>query len=202
MMEDELRCPSCKKFYTDPVLLPCWHSLCLNCAVNIQGPPSDSSAAESIATDSSSVNNGTSTNGSDQEADKLSILSETDSGVVCSSNNSTGSSRPGSYVGTPGNGGGFPPSSGTICLSCPICQKTVFFDDGGANNLPKYKAMQRIVEKYLESKNVKLLCQICEKEPREATIACEQCEVSALLLFFFFNFLHCFESLLRVFDEK
>ncbi|XP_023315165.1 E3 ubiquitin-protein ligase TRIM9 isoform X2 [Trichogramma pretiosum] len=199
-MEDELRCPSCKKLYVEPVLLPCWHSLCLACAVNLQAQPSSVGPAEGSASSTTSSSHESSSNGNghvvgtdnhnghnghngslncDPEADKVSILSETDSGVVCSTSSaaSTGSSRPGSYVGTPGNGGGFPPSGGTLCLSCPVCQKTVFFDDGGANNLPKYKAMQRIVDKYLESKNVKLLCQMCEKEPREATVACEQCEV-------------------------
>lgn len=164
-MEEELRCSVCKELFGEPVLLPCWHALCLGCAVNLQAPPD--SPPEST-TDS------TNAPGSDQEADKLSILSETDSGVVCSST-STGS-RPGSYVGTPGNGG-FPPSGGTLCLSCPVCQKTVYFDEGGAHNLPKYRAMQRIIEKYLESKNIKLQCQMCENEPKDATVACEQCEV-------------------------
>ncbi|XP_001605097.2 E3 ubiquitin-protein ligase TRIM9 isoform X2 [Nasonia vitripennis] len=174
-MEDELRCPACKKFFSDPVLLPCWHALCLACAVGMQAPPDSppDSASSSGVGDSNSMNNGAP---GDQEADKLSILSETDSGVVCSSSTSTGS-RPGSYVGTPGNGGCFPPSGGTLCLSCPVCQKTVFFDEGGAHNLPKYRAMQRIVDKYVEARNVKLMCQMCEKEPQEATVACEQCEV-------------------------
>lgn len=164
-MEDELRCPCCKELFTEPVLLPCWHALCLSCAVNLQAPPD--SPPEST-TDSSNAPC------SDQEADKLSILSETDSGVVCGSTST--SSRPGSYVGTPGNGG-FPPSGGTLCLSCPVCRKTVYFDEGGAHNLPKYRAMQRIVEKYQESRNARMQCQMCEGEPREATVACEQCEV-------------------------
>jgi len=165
-MEDELRCPSCKELFVEPVLLPCWHALCLACAVNLQAPPD--SPPESTADSSNAP-------GSDQEADKLSILSETDSGVVCSSTST--SSRPGSYVGTPGNGG-FPPSGGTLCLSCPVCQKTVYFDEGGAHNLPKYRAMQHIVDKYQESRNSRLQCQMCEGEPRDATVACEQCEVS------------------------
>ncbi|XP_058799312.1 E3 ubiquitin-protein ligase TRIM9 [Phymastichus coffea] len=172
-MEDELRCPSCKKFFSEPVLLPCWHALCLQCAVGMQAPPDSPPESTTDSTNNSSTGGP----GSDQEADKLSILSETDSGVVCSSSTASTGSRPGSYVGTPGNGGCFPPSGGTLCLSCPLCQKTVFFDDGGAHNLPKYRAMQRIVDKYLHAKNLKLMCQMCEKEPREATVACEQCEV-------------------------
>lgn len=196
-MEDELRCPTCKELFTEPVLLPCWHALCLACAVNSQGAPSESSggggpesSSTSTSTSADSSSSTTSSSSlergqqllllSDQEADKLSILSETDSGVVCctsaAGSTSTGS-RPASYVGTPGNGG-FPPSGGTLCLSCPLCHKTVYFDEGGAHNLPKYRAMQHIVDKYLEARNVKLLCQMCEGQPQEAIIACEQCEVS------------------------
>lgn len=174
-MEEELRCPACKKFFAEPVLLPCWHGLCLACAVGMQAPPDSCTAPESSSSSTGSSNDSNVTHVQDQEADKLSILSETDSGVVCGSSSTTSNgSRPGSYVGTPGNG---PPSGGTLCLSCPVCQKTVFFDDGGAHNLPKYRAMQRIVDKYVEARNVKLMCQMCEKDPQEATIACEQCEV-------------------------
>ena len=115
--------------------------------------------------------------GSDQEADKLSILSETDSGVVCGSSSASIGSRPGSYIGTPGNNGCFPSNTGTFSLACPVCQKMVYFDEGGANNLPKYRTMQKIDEKYFAAKNSKLMCQMCEKEPQEATVACEQCEV-------------------------
>ncbi|XP_012274270.1 E3 ubiquitin-protein ligase TRIM9 [Orussus abietinus] len=155
-MEDELRCPACKSLLSEPVLLPCWHALCLACAVNLQAPPDplpDSAPS------------------SDQEADKLSILSETDSGVVCGSG-----SRPGSYVGTPANGTS-PPSGGTLYLCCPVCRKNVFFDEGGAYNLPKYRAMRRIVDKYRETRSAHPLCQMCETEPGEATVACDQCEI-------------------------
>lgn len=41
--------------------------------------------------------------------------------------------------------------------------------------------MQHIVEKYQESRNTRLQCQMCEAEPRDATVACEQCEVSKRL---------------------
>lgn len=187
-MEDELRCPYCKELFIEPVLLPCWHALCIACAVNLQATPDSPPESTTDSTNNVPVNGNVTSNnnaGSDQEADKLSILSETDSGVVCSSSTSTGS-RPGSYVGTPGNGGGFPPSGGTLCLSCPICQKMVYFDEGGAHNLPKYRAMQRIVDKYLESRNMKTQCQMCENEPQEATVACEQCEVGIHVFIWFF----------------
>ena len=185
-MEDELRCPVCKQFFNNPVLLPCYHALCLNCAVHLQQPasqhPPPTQAAE-LANESAGGGGGGGSNSSGggselgvadyQEVDKLSILSETDSGVVCNS-------RPNSYVGTPNiQGLLFPPlASSALSLACPICHKVVYFDENGAHNLPKYRAMQSIVDKYGETRNLSLKCQLCETEPAEdATAMCEQCEV-------------------------
>ncbi|XP_044731893.1 E3 ubiquitin-protein ligase TRIM9 isoform X2 [Chrysoperla carnea] len=186
-MEEELRCPVCKQLYNNPVLLPCYHALCLNCAVHLQQPATAASVpqptnngvpggavvasepAESVASGSS-----TATEPADyQEVDKLSIVSETDSGVVCNS-------RPNSYVGTPNlQGILFPPlATSALSLACPICQKLVYFDENGAHNLHKYRVMQNIVDKYSEIRNLSLKCQMCECEPaRDATVMCEQCEV-------------------------
>lgn len=35
-MEDELKCSYCQKFFCNPVLLPCFHSLCYACALHLQ----------------------------------------------------------------------------------------------------------------------------------------------------------------------
>lgn len=174
-MEEELRCPACKQFYNNPVLLPCFHALCLHCAVHLQQPATNNNAsataASSVSSAASSENAESVASGSSggdyQESDKLSILSETDSGVVCTS-------RPNSYVGTP-NGLLFPTA---LSLACPICNKLVYFDENGAYNLPKYRVMQSVVDKYGEAKNLTLKCQLCENEPaNDATVLCEQCEV-------------------------
>ncbi|XP_013776300.1 E3 ubiquitin-protein ligase TRIM9-like [Limulus polyphemus] len=158
-MEEELKCPACKHLFKNPVLLPCCHSLCLNCALQNQQqaqhlqPPSDDSDSTADYPD----------------GDKLSLVSETDSGVVCNS-------RPSSYVGTPNLL--FPPlQSSSLSLGCPVCQKVVYFDEHGANNLQKNKTLQNIVDKYGESKQLPIHCQLCEDEPKEATVMCEQCEV-------------------------
>lgn len=37
-VEDELRCPRCRQLYVDAVFLPCTHSVCLQCAVNLTTP--------------------------------------------------------------------------------------------------------------------------------------------------------------------
>ncbi|XP_054261774.1 E3 ubiquitin-protein ligase TRIM9-like isoform X1 [Macrosteles quadrilineatus] len=168
-MEEELRCPACKQLYNNPVLLPCYHTLCLNCALHLQQSVSTSSSSQPP----SEVSSDSQTAQSTEEVDKLSILSETDSGVVCSS-------RPNSYVGTPNMQGVlFPPlAASALSLACPVCRKLVYFDENGANNLPKYRTMQNIVDKYVESKKLSLKCQLCAEQPgRDATVLCDQCEV-------------------------
>ncbi|XP_050077117.1 E3 ubiquitin-protein ligase TRIM9 isoform X2 [Anopheles maculipalpis] len=213
-MEEELRCPVCKQLYASPVLLPCYHALCLACALDIQ-TASSSSASSTSSTASSSSSAGSSGAGtghppchpaiaaahlhqqhsqhssssaastgsssatesvsSDQDqADKVSILSEADSGVICCT------SRPGSYAGTPNlQGLLFPPagSGGSVySLACPVCRKLVFFDELGARNLPLYRAMESIVDRFCEREALR--CQMCETEPpKVATVICEQCEI-------------------------
>ncbi|CAH0561182.1 unnamed protein product [Brassicogethes aeneus] len=163
-MEEELRCSTCKQFFNNPVLLPCYHSVCLLCAVNLQQPATNTSGGDKNTENAESVASGSS--GDYQESDKLSILSETDSGVVCTS-------RPNSYVGSPKE-----LFATAFSLSCPVCQKSVYFDENGAHNLPKYRVMQNIVDRYGELRNLTLKCQMCENEPaNEATVMCEQCEV-------------------------
>ncbi|KAF4521223.1 hypothetical protein B566_EDAN005434 [Ephemera danica] len=197
-MEEELRCPTCKQFYSNPVLLPCYHALCLACAVNSQqqstnnphavaGPSTTQNHhhAGAASTSSSSSDTASETAPGEQDCpdiDKLSILSETDSGVVCNS-------RPNSYVGTPNNMQGillFPPlqSISALSLTCPVCHKVVYFDENGAHNLPRYRAMSNIVEKYTEGRRLqqqftqRVPCQLCaEDPPRQAIVRCEQCDV-------------------------
>ena len=175
-MEEELRCSSCKHLYNNPVLLPCGHALCLNCAVHHQQPASAAVAAAANPPSSSSAGDNAESIASEtsQESDKLSVLSEADSGVVCCT------SRPGSYVGTPSAGPGppFAAAAAALALACPACHKPVYFDENGAHNLPRYRVMQRVVERYGASRNLTLKCQMCEAEPaRDASVACEQCEV-------------------------
>ncbi|XP_055925973.1 E3 ubiquitin-protein ligase TRIM9-like [Argiope bruennichi] len=166
MMEDELKCPLCKHFFSNPVLLPCYHSLCLNCALHVQQPAQQ--VNQPAQEDANHLND---IPGDCPDVDKLSLVSETDSGVVCNS-------RPNSYVGTPSQGILFPPlHSSALSLACPMCHKTVYFDENGVHNLPKNRALQNIVDKYGESRNLAVQCQLCEEEPQEAAVMCLQCEV-------------------------
>ncbi|XP_060803853.1 E3 ubiquitin-protein ligase TRIM9 [Amyelois transitella] len=155
-MEEELRCFVCKELYREPVLLPCGHALCRICATSLQCPVHE--------TDNSVASNDY------QEADKASVSSETDSGVVCGS-------RPNSYAGTPA-APVFPSSAFT--LSCPLCRKQVYLDDNGADGLPPFRVMRTIVERFggvTGAPPAEEACQMCEGERRAAVVRCEQCSV-------------------------
>ncbi|KAJ8721547.1 hypothetical protein PYW07_002322 [Mythimna separata] len=155
-MEEEIRCFVCKEFYREPVLLPCGHALCRVCAVNLQTHihEGDNSAASNDY----------------QEADKASVSSETDSGVVCGS-------RPNSYAGTPA----VPAySSAAFSITCPSCNKIVYLDDNGAEGLPPFRVMRTIVERFggvTGAPPAEEACQMCEGERRAAVVRCEQCSV-------------------------
>lgn len=177
-MEEELKCPVCHQLFANPVLLPCFHAVCLSCALDIQlpcGTPASNHSLTQVQVhhNSSSASSSTTDSISSDQEDKVSILSEADSGVICTT------SRPGSYAGTPNlQGILFPPSSGTsvYTVGCPTCRKIVFFDENGARNLPSYRAMENIVDRFCEREALK--CQMCETEPpKVASVVCEQCEI-------------------------
>ncbi|RWS31331.1 E3 ubiquitin-protein ligase TRIM9-like protein [Leptotrombidium deliense] len=180
-MEEELKCPLCKNFFNNAVLLPCFHSLCFSCviaALNSNGVShtANLSGEETAVCEVSSCCNVSSSSASSEtsDVDKLSLLSETDSGVICTS-------RPNSYVGTPNiQTILFPPLHNVHTKSeiqCPMCNKVLFLDESSAPSLPKNKVLQSIVDKYEESKSCATLCQLCERNPKEAVFMCEQCEV-------------------------
>ena len=173
-MEEELKCPVCRRLFTNPVTLPCSHTLCLACALSVQNPASHFHSG--TAPD---VGEGPSTNNLSEfadypDVDKVSVVSETDSGVVCNS-------RPNSYVGTPNVGSWlFHTSLGNAFgICCPACRRVSLLDEHGANGLPKNRVLEGIVDRYVEGKRFTVRCQMCEgdTDTNIATQVCEQCEV-------------------------
>lgn len=190
-MEDELKCLSCRQFYVQPVLLPCFHAMCLSCAMQNQQPVVNNVAGTQQQEQplppppSELLLSELQCNVDCNDSDQLSILSETDSGVVVSSSGSSGgSSRPSSYIHPAASN---PVVAATISLTCPLpsCRKMVYFDEHGAQNLPRYRAMQTIVDKFTESASrtstaANTPCQLCpEADPgqQEASVFCQQCQV-------------------------
>lgn len=108
--------------------------------------------------------------------DKMSIASETDSGVVC-----VGRSRSASCVSSSPVGNLYGRESlGALQLFCPACNHFVYLDERGVSALPKNQALETLVEKYtLQCKPPRTECQLCEGDQRmPAVTMCEQCEVS------------------------
>lgn len=163
-MEVELTCPHCGILYHVPVLLGCNHSLCLACAATLQEPCS--------VREEENVN----------EVDKVSVLSDTDSGVSCNS-------RPTSLVGASSDGGGSNASdtsshsadsnnSPAFTLVCPQCSAVNKLDDGGAHTLPRYKIMEILVDKFRQRTSLPETCQLCVGTTRnDASLFCDQCSV-------------------------
>nr|CAH8827361.1 unnamed protein product [Trichobilharzia regenti] len=196
-MESELRCPSCRRFFQCPLLLPCGHSLCNQCAAGAllpanepsiaasitaalhlttnenfsssSGPPQSSSSSSSTTGSSIGCPSTSNSQGNTQslgctslihsDSDQVSVLSETDSGVIVSS-------RPGSYVArlpvvicslTSGlnPSQSYSVSSSSISqvssgLICPVCNHVVgLFDDKGLSHLPRNRALERIISKFV-----------------------------------------------------
>ena len=215
-MEDELKCPSCRQFYTQPVLLPCFHAMCLNCALQNQQPvvnnlpghptaqPHEQQQEQPLPPPPTELQLLSELQCNDcNDSDQLSILSETDSGVVVSTSggSSGGSSRPSSChihhhpgssssstTTTNNSNSNVVVVAATISLSCPSCRKIVYFDENGAQNLPRYRAMQTIVDKFTESSSNRSStpCQLCpdtttdggqQQQQEAATVFCQQCQV-------------------------
>lgn len=187
-MEDELKCPACRRLYVRPVQLPgCWHSLCRGCAVSrVQTvsagmvSPSASSLSSlvvggrrsSLRDDSASVVT-TDSSSEHDSSDALSVVSESDSGFV------TGSCRPPSCLGASSAA----EQTAQTVIACPACSRVVAVD---VATLPPTGALDSIVERYREARGLTLDCQLCcggdpgsadSGGPTPATRMCADCEL-------------------------
>ncbi|XP_064095508.1 E3 ubiquitin-protein ligase TRIM9-like isoform X3 [Macrobrachium nipponense] len=195
-MEEELRCSQCSGFYHVPVLLVCHHALCLACAGALQKPAA--AAPPPPPPPSRADEEGSSSSGGSSlvppaeehetsEVDKLSVLSDADSGVSCSS-------RPTSLVGASeerggggGSGGGNsisnnsdpPPPPPVYTITCPKCGVATPTDESGAQGLTRFRVLAAVVDKHLERYQVAEPCQLCEgaEMARAAQVFCDQCLV-------------------------
>lgn len=164
-MEEELKCPACRRFFTNPVTLPaCRHSLCLNCALRLQSTLPGSNPAPRTGAPSEE---------NYPDSDVVSMVSETDSGVVCPG------SRPDSVVVVVPAAGLHLHGAAQFSITCPVCARQTHVDDRGAAMLTRTRALENIVDRYRESRSIPVDCQLCppEERPQQAVQVCEQCEV-------------------------
>lgn len=225
-MEEELKCTICTRFFDDPIILTCGHSLCRMCALKAHQPSTSSacstvssprpstpgilsqilsSASSPISPQSAGSSSGASdtmslcvSDGGDHESDKLSVVSETDSGVVGCGR----TSRPSSIIGPPLSRmhNILTPSTSGVQIICNSCQKPSYYcDENSIVSAPTNLAMQNVIRRYLTAHpNVKAgpsastptveepcsssttvpQCQLCDgTDNRQANVFCEQCDI-------------------------
>ncbi|TRY81320.1 hypothetical protein DNTS_005247, partial [Danionella cerebrum] len=161
-MEEELKCPVCGSFFKEPIILPCSHNICLACARNIivqtpegETPPQNRSSGIS---DYDYL-----------DMDKMSMYSETDSGY--------GSYTP--CVKSPNGVRLFPSAQGPrhCSVTCPLCHRSVSLDERGLRGFQRNRLLEAIVSRFLQSRGSSVKCQLCDRNPVDATVMCEQCDV-------------------------
>ncbi|XP_041721630.1 E3 ubiquitin-protein ligase TRIM9 isoform X2 [Coregonus clupeaformis] len=161
MMDEELKCPVCGSLFKDPILLPCSHNVCLACARNIiVQTPEGETLAHSRASNSDYDY---------LDMDKMSMYSETDSGY--------GSYTP--CIKSPNGVRVFPPTlvHRHCSITCPLCHRSVSLDERGFRGFPRNRLLEAIVSRYQQSHSANVKCQLCDRNPVDATVMCEQCDV-------------------------
>uniref|UniRef100_A0A672F9C4 Tripartite motif containing 67 n=1 Tax=Salarias fasciatus TaxID=181472 RepID=A0A672F9C4_SALFA len=168
-MEEELKCPVCGSLFREPILLPCSHNVCLACARNITvQTPEGEPPVQSRASGSSDYDY--------LDMDKMSLYSETDSGY--------GSYTP-CQIKSPNGVRVFPPAAPHphahphrhCSLTCPLCHRSVSLDERGLRGFPRNRLLEAIVSRYQQNRAAAAACQLCDRNPVDATVMCEQCDV-------------------------
>lgn len=168
-MEEELKCPVCGSLFKDPILLPCSHNVCLGCARNITvQTPEGETPVQSRASGSSDYDY--------LDMDKMSLYSETDSGY--------GSYTP-CQLKSPNGVRVFPPAipHRQCTLTCPLCHRSVSLDERGLRGFPRNRLLEAIVARYQQTRGPSssssnaVKCQLCDRNPVDAAVMCEQCDV-------------------------
>ncbi|XP_061785986.1 E3 ubiquitin-protein ligase TRIM9 isoform X1 [Nerophis lumbriciformis] len=177
-MEEELKCPVCGSLFKEPILLPCSHNVCLACArsISVHTPDGEPPVQQSRASASSDYDYLL-------DVDKMSLYSETDSGY--------GSYTP-CQLKSPNGVRVFPSSSAAaaaaqrLCsLTCPLCHRSVSLDERGLRGLPRNRLLEAIVARYQQHRAASAAasssgapkCQLCDRNPVDAAVMCEQCDV-------------------------
>lgn len=196
-MEEELKCPVCGSFYREPIILPCSHNICLACARNILVQTPDAESPQGGRPSSAAP-----PDYDYLDLDKMSLYSESDSGYGSYGGFTSAPTTPcqkspnGVRVFPPAAmpalapqhqnhhqhqllapPGGLPPIPRNACLTCPQCHRSLTLDERGLRGFAKNRVLEAVVDRYQQSKEAALRCQLCEKSPREATAMCEQCDV-------------------------
>ncbi len=166
-MASNLKCFECKSLFIQPRILPCRHSICYLCAVQLLRKSSAPPPSRAVGASADNV--------AEDTSDSLSVSSETDSGVFVNGSaiSHDRSSRRYSSSALHNN------QNSTCVIKCPVCQYELVADDQVLRDLPQNIEVSDKVKVFLTNSTPLAKCQLCaDKEvPLEATIFCEQCKV-------------------------
>ncbi|MEE6475396.1 hypothetical protein FKM82_010739 [Ascaphus truei] len=196
-MEEELKCPVCGSFFREPLILPCSHNVCLPCARTIVVQTPESEHLPHAARPMMLM-------GADYDypdhLDKMSLHSETDSGYgsytpSLKSPNGVRVLPPapslGASSGASSRGMHCSPYSSSS-ITCPQCHRSASLDERGLRGFQRNRLLETIVHRYQQERStvpgaegrsaaasggVGARCQLCDTNPAEAAVMCEQCDV-------------------------
>ncbi|XP_068181771.1 probable E3 ubiquitin-protein ligase MID2 isoform X3 [Antennarius striatus] len=192
-LESELTCPICLELFEDPLLLPCAHSLCFNCAHRIlvshcsTSKPLESISAFQCPTCRYVITlNHRGLEGLKRNVTLQNIIDRFQKASLSGPNSPTESRRlqpqrpytatiSGTIAGTIGSGGGG--TSGSSARSSPATSSHSHSHANHTNHINHTNANHSpaVVAKM----DPRISCQFCEQDPpREAVKTCVTCEVS------------------------
>uniref|UniRef100_A0A8C5N1P7 Tripartite motif-containing protein 67 n=1 Tax=Leptobrachium leishanense TaxID=445787 RepID=A0A8C5N1P7_9ANUR len=202
-MEEELKCPVCGSFFREPLILPCSHNVCLPCArtIVVQTPESEHlpHAARPMLLMGADYDY-------PDHLDKMSLHSEADSGYgsYTPSLKSPNGVRVLPPAPAPSLAASSAASSrgmhGPLCssssITCPQCHRSASLDERGLRGFQRNRLLETIVQRYQQERSVvpgsegttasdqasgsvvtHARCQLCDTNPAEAAVMCEQCDV-------------------------
>lgn len=170
-IEQELKCPWCRRLFFNAVLLPCGHTVCSTCVL-LRPDASESAQSSEIPASTFPTHERNWGDRTDRRKDG------SVSSVVCSDRDvispDDGVIRIGETSVLSGQ------SEDSFSVTCPACRREVWLDDPPGGCLPRNVVMETIVDRYRESREQRVLpCQMCPdgETAKESTVMCEQCEV-------------------------
>ncbi|XDV49725.1 hypothetical protein PO909_018919 [Leuciscus waleckii] len=159
-IERELICPICKELFTQPLILPCQHSVCHRCVKDVLLPNHEDSFSTDAGSESSNP-------GSPRSRVPSPSTERLDRLVRSGSISSPGWRR--SSV-TPR----------VTTFPCPGCQHDIDLGERGISMLFRNFTLESIVERYRQAARaaVAIMCGACKPPPHEATKSCMDCRAS------------------------
>ncbi|XP_043103657.1 E3 ubiquitin-protein ligase TRIM36 isoform X5 [Puntigrus tetrazona] len=169
-IERELICPICKELFTQPLILPCQHSVCHRCVRELLMPNHDDSLSTDAGSESSNP-------GSPRARVPSPSMEKLDRLVRSASLRRSFGGR--GSISSPG----WRRSSVTprvTTFPCPGCQHDIDLGERGISMLFRNFTLESIVERYRQAARaaVAIMCNVCKPPAQEATKSCMDCKAS------------------------